>query len=268
MRVAWHKYPMHTCIFQLFFLRFFAVLGYFSFSKRGQLRFFTIPFCVWAALGLVSIPTPSFAFSLFSAPEQAADADPDWLRKYAPHWQKVMASEQAKPGISADGKGMNKFDATQWQRLIVRARQAGWAERLRLVNGFFNGWDNIDDATAWGTAEHWSAPEEFIRKRGGDCEDYAIAKYYALCFLGVPVESMRVIVLCTLAPDGTPDPRLHAVLAVRGPKTWFILDRNVRPRYSILPQDHYKGRFVPLFSMNEQGAWKHSPDPRKAHNKE
>ncbi len=201
---------------------------------------------------------------LFDSPEQSAD-DVRYQRSYAPRWQRVLAEEAREPAFSSMERRVSSVDAKQWRHLVNKASTCGELDTLRMVNGYFNQWRSKQDAAAWETPEYWASPAEFIKLRGGDCEDYAIAKYFALRFLGFAPERMRVVVIRQMirqpSGKGEPSAQLHAVLAVSTDKTWFILDNNARPRQAIVPHTQYQGRFVPLYSMNETGAWRHRPDP-------
>ena len=42
--------------------------------------------------------------------------------------------------------------------------------------------------------EHWQTLAETMRKRTGDCEDYAIAKYEKLLALGIPESDLKIAV--------------------------------------------------------------------------
>ena len=57
--------------------------------------------------------------------------------------------------------------------------------QLAKVNQFFNRAKYVTDKRLWGKADYWASPFEFIGKNRGDCEDYVIAKYFALRKLGV-----------------------------------------------------------------------------------
>ena len=198
---------------------------------------------------------------MFGAPEQPADDLPEYLHVYAPRWQRVLEAERAASSFNAQGKGMNSTDAAQWREMLKQAKNAPETQKLRLINGFFNQWRPKDDAAAWQAPEYWATPGEFIHNRGGDCEDYAIAKYFALRYLGFPPERLRLTTIRQVSAEGKPVPLLHAVLVAQSSGNWFVLDNNARPKMSIMPHTQYKGRFVPLFSMNELGAWKHRDDP-------
>jgi predicted transglutaminase-like cysteine proteinase len=198
---------------------------------------------------------------LFGCPERPADADEGYTRGYGRYWQRVMDSERERPSFGAQGGRLAPADARQWRNLAAYAGQTSFPDTLRAVNGYFNQWQPKTDQASFGADEYWASPAEFIARRGGDCEDYAIAKYYALRQLNVPAGRLRVVIVRQRDAKGVPEPRLHAVLAALSGDTWFILDNNARPRDGITPHTQYGGRFVPLYSMNESGAWSHCADP-------
>lgn len=76
----------------------------------------------------------------------------------------------------------------------ARARAgADETELLRPVNGFFNRIPAIEDKDHWGVEDYWATPAEALASDGADCEDYAIAKYFTLKELGVPVGRLRIV---------------------------------------------------------------------------
>ena len=103
----------------------------------------------------------------------------------------------------------------------------------------------IQDVANWGESDRWAAPAEFFA-RGGDCEDYAIAKYFALRELGVPSERLRIVVLHDRQRG-----RTHAVLAVTWEHRTLVLD-NLRDR--IVPWRELP-HYLPIYSLNERSAW-------------
>ncbi len=205
----------------------------------------------WAA------PAPS----LFDAPETPARDDLLFQRVFAPQWRRVLDAEKKRPTFTASGDALRGSDAEHWRNLVQRAKTSPELDVLRMASAYFNQWLPKRDQDTWNIDEHWDTPREFISRRGGDCEDYAIAKYFALRFLGVPARDLRLVIIRQEIPKGQYRPGLHAILAARANSTWFILDNNARPRDGIFPQSQYKGRFLPLYSFNEDGAWVHFPDP-------
>ena len=81
----------------------------------------------------------------------------------------------------------------QW--LATLKRQESMAERNKIesVNNFFNQLIYVPDQRLWGKDDYWARPLEFLGARGGDCEDYSLAKYYTLMELGVAEEKMRLV---------------------------------------------------------------------------
>lgn len=69
------------------------------------------------------------------------------------------------------------------------------------------------DISNWGRADHWATPDELFARGAGDCEDYAIAKYFALRAAGLPEKQLRLVYVLALA-GGTGDSwRAHLVVA-------------------------------------------------------
>ena len=73
------------------------------------------------------------------------------------------------------------------------ARQPGEDRLLRAVNRFFNRIPSVTDFAHWGVEDYWATPSESLGSNGADCEDYAIAKYFTLKELGVPIARLRLV---------------------------------------------------------------------------
>ena len=87
------------------------------------------------------------------------------------------------------------------QKIIqkMRAELAAYQSKsihamARNVNRMMNRTQYIVDNKNWGKSDYWATPIEFLT-RGGDCEDFAIAKYTALRALGVPEDRMRIAIV-------------------------------------------------------------------------
>lgn len=117
------------------------------------------------------------------------------------------------------------------------------------VNAIMNKVPYIEDNKNWGTSDYWETPVEFL-SRGGDCEDFAIAKYSSLRALGVPEERLRVAIVKDLQ-KGIP----HAVLIVYTDDGAVILDNQSR---DVKSADSLADRYKPIFSINREGWWLHS----------
>lgn len=164
---------------------------------------------------------------------------------------------QNLPVLSKDFSALEKWNAAMvrgraagaapWQGFLAEMRGASRAAQLVRVNRFVNGTRFVSDAANWGVRDYWAVPGEFFA-RGGDCEDYAIAKYLALRALGFPAQALRLLVLIDTLRG-----RPHAVLLVQSGGRTLVLDNQtdaVRP-WDAVP--FYRA----LYSLNETGAWIH-----------
>lgn len=80
-----------------------------------------------------------------------------------------------------------------WRELMAQAAGQSDVARLKLVNDFFNRRVRFgDDAEIWGQSDYWATPLETLGRGGGDCEDFAIAKYVTLKLLGMPSDKLRL----------------------------------------------------------------------------
>ncbi len=80
-----------------------------------------------------------------------------------------------------------------WEELIARDRIRHDREKLEKVNRFFN--ERIRfaaDHEVWGVEDYWATPVEFLAKGAGDCEDFAISKYFTLKAMGVDDDKLRI----------------------------------------------------------------------------
>lgn len=83
--------------------------------------------------------------------------------------------------------------STTIDQLIERSTDYTVFEKLESVNDTVNRGRYVDDWINWRVEDYWESPEEFWAN-GGDCEDFAIAKYCALRRMGIPKEDMHVLI--------------------------------------------------------------------------
>ena len=79
-------------------------------------------------------------------------------------------------------------------------------EQARVVSHYIN----KHYAYMADTEDYWKTPVEFLADGSGDCEDFAIAKYYFLLKAGVSDDDMEILV------GETAKNERHAVLIVKG----------------------------------------------------
>ena len=109
-----------------------------------------------------------------------------------------------------------------------------------FVNKLINKQPYVNDV-----ADTWQPPQQFLQN-GGDCEDYAIAKYSLLRQLGVPVNNMRLVI----ARDHQTN-KEHAFLTILANGEIYLLDNQIQQLIS----HQQTARYSPIFSFNEHDIW-------------
>ncbi|KAA3622816.1 MAG: sulfate adenylyltransferase [Proteobacteria bacterium] len=142
-----------------------------------------------------------------------------------------------------------------WQNFIIKNADKSEERKLKLVNLYFNVIPYASDSKQWGVKDYWSTPVELLVHDRGDCEDYAIAKYFTLRKLGVAAEKLRVIYVRvnertrrSRVGNGLNDSRAHMVLGYYESPTSppLILDNLTR---AIKPASE-RPDLEPIFSNN------------------
>lgn len=128
-------------------------------------------------------------------------------------------------------------------RLLAALRNQDIQKQLLEVNRFFNQFEYQEDHIHWGEVDYWATPGEFLGTQKGDCEDFVIAKYFALRALGVPDERLYLTYVKALEQNVA-----HMVLSYFPTPTSIpqILD-NYNP--VILRADKRKD-LLPVYSFN------------------
>ncbi len=110
----------------------------------------------------------------------------------------MPGSHHADPLISEDMLAHlnNRYSSQAYERGLAVNRLLEQLEgrdvrtQLVEVNRFFNRFRYREDHLHWGQQDYWATPTEFIGTHQGDCEDFVIAKYFALRKIGVPDERL------------------------------------------------------------------------------
>lgn len=137
----------------------------------------------------------------------------------------------------------------KWKSDLDSMRGLPLETMVNRVNAMANKVPYINDSRNWGKSDYWETPIEFFTK-GGDCEDFAIAKYASLRALGVPDNRMRVAIVKD-TQKGIP----HAILIVYTDNGPMILDNQIKTVTASDDINHYK----PIFSINRTAWWLHTP---------
>jgi len=164
------------------------------------------------------------------------------------NWQKIVTvAPQQLQQFSSTTDQHPLQSAQAWQELIQQLTHSTPRQQAVAVNQFFNQWPYRQDNDIWQRNDYWETPLEFLRQ-SGDCEDYAICKYFALRYLGFTSEQLRIVILRDTIRSIT-----HAVLAVYLNNDILILDNLSSPVFSHQRYQHY----VPQYSVNEFHRWMH-----------
>ena len=169
-------------------------------------------------------------------------AGQNWAEWDFPHI--IGKAEQRYGGL---GSARERMEA--WARLLQTSGDKPELEKLALVNSFFNRQMAFkDDMTVWHVEDYWATPLEALWKGAGDCEDYAIAKYFSLRRLGVSADKLRITYVKALELN-----QAHMVLT-------YYPDADGEPLVldslldTIEPADARKD-LLPVYAFNGEGVW-------------
>ncbi len=171
--------------------------------------------------------------------------------KALPQWRRVLEQvkreKRAFGACISDAANCTSEVQKSWREIILSTRKLDRAAQIDAINRYFNRWPYKLDNEVFGVNEYWASPVEFMT-RSGDCEDFSIAKYFALKDLGFAEEEMRVVIVMDRIRNIG-----HAILAIYEKNDILVLDSlsNV-----ILSHSKYK-HYLPQYSMNETTRWAH-----------
>ena len=116
-----------------------------------------------------------------------------------------------------------------WEAMKKSAQNETIINKLKIVNNYFNKLKYSSDIKKWKTNDYWATPYEFLEAGSGDCEDFAIAKYFTLKELGVDENKLK-LTYAKLSKDN----KAHIVLSYYHKKNYIpiILD-NVNKKLQI-----------------------------------
>jgi len=163
---------------------------------------------------------------------------------------------------SREIRSTNTAAFTKWNEIVGRLENAGmqnWGKELskfealptmakiHAVNNYVNSVPYVEDKVNYGKSDYWATPAEFFA-RGGDCEDYAIAKYAALRHLGVPESNMRLAIVQDKIKNIP-----HAILIVYTEEGVVMLDNQIKATQNVASVTRYQ----PIYSINREAWWRH-----------
>jgi predicted transglutaminase-like cysteine proteinase len=165
-------------------------------------------------------------------------------------WTWMLDRQRDELGVydgSCTARRFNRCHLQEWRQLLKEIAGLEPMAQLDAVNSFMNRAPYVTDPVNYGVPDYWATPLQFMSK-DGDCEDYAIAKYFSLRQLGLPDERMRIVVVDDLNLRVP-----HAILVVYLGERAYILDNQISRVVPAEIVNHYK----PIYSINEHAWWLH-----------
>lgn len=196
-----------------------------------------------AQMSLVSTANAAFSPvgsypSLFNATERrSGNLEPftKWTSMFG-RFEKIVSQPGGQKVIS------------NWKEDLQAYKGMPLRQMVENVNALVNKTEYIEDTNNYGQSDYWATPVEFFT-RGGDCEDFAIAKYVSLRALGVPEDRMRIAIVQDMQKNIP-----HAILIVYTDEGALVLDNQNKRTLTASSVSHYK----PIFSINRQAWWLHT----------
>ncbi|MEZ8186309.1 transglutaminase-like cysteine peptidase [Shewanella sp. 5S214] len=140
-------------------------------------------------------------------------------------------------------------DFSDWRDTIAEGSALSDMDRLHLANQFANRRIRfVSDNDHWQKSDYWATPLESLGSKGGDCEDFAIFKYFTLKAMGVDESKMRLMYVRALLIN---EPHM-VLIYFEDPKAMPLVLDNLKTQ--ILPASQRRD-LKPVYSFNGQGLW-------------
>ena len=134
------------------------------------------------------------------------------------------------------------------ENLIKESNGSSEQEKLEKVNHFFNQYDFVDDIDHWGKSDYWATPIEFLATKGGDCEDFSLAKYFTLKALGIPEDKLFLTYVKAIRLN-----QAHMVLTYySSPSAEPLVLDNLDSSIQVASK---RTDLVPVYTFNGDGLW-------------
>lgn len=221
-------------------------------SENGSPFYFALRKALLAALFSVMCMSPVATHAM---PKNFFNMEEDFTADITPFpkWTSMLSRYSNQQSIPDAACGQARFHPCiikDWRATLRVIQDAPLQKQMAVINDYGNAFPYIIDQINWGLEDFWTTPFEFFSVNG-DCEDYAIAKYYSLRALGVPSERLRIMIVQDFNLGGT----IHAILGVYEGNNLWILDNQIKQLIRARDIYHYR----PVFGINEDGWWAYYP---------
>jgi predicted transglutaminase-like cysteine proteinase len=220
--------------------------------RRAGLAALAAVALVWAGDGALARKKPpleaevaaSLPTDLFGAGEIAHPPATDFAK-----WTETIARYESERREERALCAKGDCALVRWRTFLAGLAGKDAMAQLRAVNAYMNRFPYRTDLETYGVEDYWATPREFFAK-GGDCEDYALAKYLSLRALGWPAERLRLAVIHDKDRD-----LVHAALIAYHGGGAYLLDIEIAE----VTEQRQVARYVPIFAISETGWWSYRP---------
>jgi len=162
----------------------------------------------------------------------------------------ISENKLQKIALEYGKKARKRFEL--WDKVMQSSKSKDILHKLKAVNDFWNKIRYKRDITVWRKNDYWATPFQFLSVGAGDCEDYAIAKYFSLRQLGVAENKLRITYV-KLSRAGRKYEEAHMVLTYyhKPGATPIVLD-NVNKKLKLASS---RNDLRPIYSFNAKGLW-------------
>jgi predicted transglutaminase-like cysteine proteinase len=191
---------------------------------------------LWTAAPAAAQPKPTFW--------KSRETQRDNLELFK-KWTTMVSRHLAERITRAEGCLVTRFSPCHWKdwlQTVASLKGKSETEQLDRINRYVNRHPYVPDIQ-----DYWETPGEFF-EFNGDCEDYAIAKYYSLRLAGWPPEKVRIVVLQDLNLNVG-----HAVTVVYLDDKVVMMDNQIQQVVDVNTVRHYRA----FYSINEEHWWLH-----------
>ncbi len=202
-------------------------------------------FIAGLSLDIATTGVHARGIGLFGSTELNAGSPWEWRRVL----MRIRKERQVFANCVREPALCQSKEVRAWADMLGSLRGRSPLEQLRAINLRANEYPYITDAKNFGRDDYYASPLQFLA-RSGDCEDYAIFKYFILTTLGFDDSRLRIVLV-----ERRRDRTAHAVLAVFLDQEIYILDNETD---RVLPHAAIRA-YRPLFSFNAARGWSHHP---------
>lgn len=157
-------------------------------------------------------------------------------------------SAPPKPSVTSGISSATDQRVKAWRQLVDQGRDWSDQRQLEATNDFINQNQFVDDIIHWRKQDYWATPLQTIVTQGGDCEDFAVAKYFTLTEMGMSADKLRLTYVKAMTLN-----QAHMVVSYYPaqdaiPLVLDNLDPVIRPATQ-------RNDLLPVYSFNAEGLW-------------